>query len=329
MLTQIEARFSDLLWVVIVNYRTALLTIDCLKSLIDEVKDLGIVKVFVIDNVSEDGSIEQIQEAIEQEQWNDWVSLISSERNGGFAFGNNLIITKALQSSEPPQYLLLLNPDTIVRPQALTHLLNFMNANPCVGIAGSRIEDLDGTPQHSAFRFHSVMSEFDAGLRLGIISQLLKQWIVAQPISDSSCETDWVSGASMIIRYEVFETVGLMDDGYFMYYEEVDFCLQARKKGWHCWYVPSSHVVHLVGQSSGVNKPGLEKKRLPSYWFKSRRRYFVKNHGLHYAVLVDVCWLFGFLSWRGRIFFQGKPDTSPPSFLGDFISNSVLTKFRV
>ncbi len=329
MLTQNKLKSSNVLWIIIVNYRTATLTIDCLNSLVNEVRDLGIVKVFVVDNASGDCSIKQIQQAIDQQSWNDWVSLISSERNGGFAFGNNLIIEKALQSSEPPQYLMLLNPDTIVRPQALTHFLHFMNANPTVGIAGSRLENPDGTPQHSAFRFHSVMSEFDAGLRLGLISQLLTQWIVARPISDIACETDWVSGASMIIRREVFESVGLMDDNYFMYYEEVDFCLQARKKGWNCWYVPTSRVVHLVGQSSGVNQPGFEKKRLPPYWFESRRRYFVKNHSLFYAVLVDFLWLIGFLSWRGRIFFQRKLDTSPPHFLEDFIRNSVLIKFCI
>jgi GT2 family glycosyltransferase len=326
MVTRTEVKNSNTLWIVIVNYRTAALTIDGLHSLENEVKELGTVKVFIVDNASGDDSVEQIQQAISQNIWGDWASLIPSEKNGGFAFGNNLVIQKALHTSDSPQYLLLLNPDTIVRPQALIHLLDFMNANPSVGIAGSRLEDPDGTPQRSAFRFHSFLSEWDAGLRLGIISSLLRPWIVARPVPDQACQTDWVAGASMIIRREVFETVGLMDEDYFMYYEEVDFCLQASKKGWPCWYVPASRVVHLVGQSSGVNQPGVERKRQPTYWFESRRRYFVKNYGLLYAILVDFLWLTGFLSWRGRIFFQRKPDSSPPYFLTDFVHNSVLTR---
>jgi GT2 family glycosyltransferase len=104
-----------------------------------------------------------------------------------------------------------------------------MKAHPEVGIAGSRLEDLDGTPQHSAFRFPSVLSELDGGLRLGVVSKLLSKWLVAPPISEVACPTEWVAGASMIVRREVFESVGLMDEKYFLYYEEMDFCLAAHR----------------------------------------------------------------------------------------------------
>ena len=131
-------------------------------------------------------------------------------------------------------------------------LVEFMNDHPKVGIAGSRLENPNGTPQCSAFRFHSVLSELEGGLRLGIVSRLLRNRVVAPPVSDEQHETDWVAGASMIVRHGVFADIGLMDEGYFLYFEEVDFCLRAHRAGWHCWYVPASRVVHLVGQSSGV-----------------------------------------------------------------------------
>ena len=217
--------------VVIVNYKTPELTIDCLKSLVSEVQSLPGIRVVVTDNASSDRSAEQIQTAIDTNGWGEWASLMPLEKNGGFAFGNNEAIRPALESSNPPFYILLLNPDTIVLPGALKELWNFMEKNPEAGIAGSRLENRDGSPQRSAFRFPTILSELDSGLRLGLVSKLLSKWIVAPPVPEEICQTDWVAGASMIVRREVFERVGLMDESYFLYYEEVDFCLQANKAG--------------------------------------------------------------------------------------------------
>lgn len=316
---------TDLL-VVILNYRTPDLTIHCLRSLVTEVESLPGTRVVVSDNASGDGSVAKISTAIETEGWGEWVSVMPLERNGGYAFGNNAVIRPALQSADPPTYFLLLNPDTIVRPEALKVLVDFMNQHPQVGIAGSRLEDPDGTPQCSAFRFQTFLSELNSGLRLGVVSKLLAKWVVAPPIPEEVCQTDWVAGASMIVRRELFEEVGLLDEEYFMYYEEMDFCLQAKKSGWTCWYVPQSRVVHLVGQSSGVTDTKRPPKRRPQYWFDSRRRYFVKNYGWLYAGLADTLWIFGFALWRVRRVIQGKPDPDPPQLLGDFIRNSLFLK---
>lgn len=130
----------------------------------------------------------------------------------------------------------------------------------------------------------------------------------------------------MIVRREVFESVGLLDEKYFMYFEEVDFCLAANRSGWPCWYVPASRVVHLVGQSSGVTDTKRPPKRLPKYWFDSRRRYFLKNHGWLYAAIADAAWVVGFSLWRLRRVLQHKPDNDPPKLLSDFVLNSVLLK---
>jgi N-acetylglucosaminyl-diphospho-decaprenol L-rhamnosyltransferase len=316
-------RTAKKILIVIVNYRTPTLTIDCLHSLVNEVQSLNTISVVIVDNNSGDRSLEQIEAAINAEGWRNWATTIAGDRNGGYSYGNNLAIRPALDSSHPPDYIVLLNPDTIVRSGAIKTLVDFMEEHPHIGIAGSRLEDPDGTPQCSAFRFHTHLSELDSGLRLGIVSKLLCKWIIAPPVSDVTCKTDWVAGASMIIRREVFEAVGLLDEDYFMYYEEVDFCLQAKKAGWDCWYVPESRVVHLVGQSSGVTNTKVPPKRRPQYWFDSRRRYFLKNHGASYAVLADFFWLFSFIIWRGRRIIQGKPDTDPPYFLTDFVRHSL------
>lgn len=327
MSTTAPSTLSRSLLIVIVNYRTANLVIDCLRSLVDEVQSVPGSRVIVVENHSQDGSAEKLHAAIELEGWGDWVTLMLSERNGGYAYGNNLAIRPALASSNPPDYVMLLNPDTQVRPGSLRTLLEYMEEHPQVGIAGSGIEEQDGTLWSFAFRFPSILSELDAGLRLGFASKLLSKWLVAQPMGDTPQPIDWVPGASMMIRRQVFESIGLMDEGYFLYYEETDFCLQAKRAGWPCWYVPQSRVMHISGQSTGVTGKQDTPKRWPQYLFDSRRRYFVKNHGWLYAVLADAAWLSGFMIWQVRRRIQRKPDFHSPEMLSDFLRNSVF--FRV
>ena len=113
-----------------------------------------------------------------------------------------------------------------------------------------------------------------------------------------------------------------------MYFEEVDFCLRAKRAGYSIRYVPTSAIVHLIGQSSGVTDQANRNKRRPAYWFESRRRFFTKNFGLAYAVLADVAFIVGFSLWRCRRFVQQKPDPDPAHLLGDFIRHSVLLKGR-
>jgi N-acetylglucosaminyl-diphospho-decaprenol L-rhamnosyltransferase len=316
------------LLVSIVNYCTPDLIVDCLRSLEPEVRDLQGARVVVADNASGDGSAQRISQAIADNAWGDWASLLALPRNGGFSYGNNAVIQQAFDSPEIPRpdYVLLLNSDTFVRPGALAALVEFMEQHHDVGIGGSRLEDPDGTHQYSCFRFHSLWTELDSGLKLGLVSRLLRARTVAHPLSNDAQAIDWVGGACMIIRREVFEDVGLLDAGYFLYFEEVDFCLKAHRAGWSCWYVPTSRVVHLVGRSTGVTSTTGPATRRPRYWFESRRRYFVKNHGRIYALCADALWVAGFALWRLRRIVQRKPDTAPPHMLMDFLRFSFTSR---
>jgi len=314
------------LLIVTVNYRTAPLVVDSLRSLKAEIQSVPGTKVAIIDNNSGDESVEKIGHAIATEGWQDWATLLPSKLNGGYAYGNNYAIRPALKTANPPDYFLLLNPDTQVRPGALKALVDFMDHHPEVGIAGSSFEEADGKPWPYAFRFPSIFSELDSALRLGVVSKLLSKWIVAKVMGNEEEQIDWLPGASMMIRRQVFESIGLMDEGYFLYFEETDFCLQARRAGWTCWYVPQSRVMHILGQSTGVTATNQAPKRLPQYWYDSRRRYFLKNHGWFYTALVDICWLSGYSFWRVRRVLQQKPDTDPPKMLQDIFRNSVFSK---
>lgn len=308
----------------IVNYKTATLTINCLRSLAMEER---IFDVIVVDNKSQDGSFEKISTAVIKEGWEDWVSVIESTINGGFSYGNNIAIRAFLNKDNPPEYLYLLNPDALVRENAVDELVNFMRGHPQAGIVGSRLEDPDGTPQCSSFRFHTLLSEMESSLRFGLLSRLLYRWKIAPKISGTTVLTDWVAGASMLIRSNVFNDTGLMDEDYFLYFEETDFCLQAKRKGWECWYVPASRVVHFVGQSTGVISGNEERPRRPRYWFEARQHYFLKNHGVLYTILADLIWGIGFSIWRMRRIIQRKPDKDPTNMLIDFWRNSIFFKF--
>lgn len=313
--------------IVIVNYRTAQLTIDCLASIHADRHGGYQVRAVVADNDSQDGSLALITEAIVKNDWGSWVSLRPLSRNGGFAYGNNRVIEEVLCGPRPADYVWLLNPDTLVRSGAITALADFLAAHPEVGIVGSRLEDLDGTPQVSAFRDHSVVSELLAGMQLGILDVCLAKWMVAPPPDATTpLQTDWVSGASMMVRREVLLRIGLLDERFFMYYEEVDLCLRARQAGWQCWHVPASRVVHFAGAATRSPVVGHKERRRPHYWFESRRRFFGKHYGRPTLMLADLAWMAGRSSWLLRNVIQRKPDLAPPHFLCDFFRQSFLCK---
>jgi N-acetylglucosaminyl-diphospho-decaprenol L-rhamnosyltransferase len=315
--------------VVIVHYRTPSLVIECLRSLRGEMQAYGNASAVVIDNQSQDGSAARIAQAIASEGWSGWARLVEAPVNGGFAYGNNQVVGPALKQAEPPDYFWLLNPDTTAYPGAMGALVSFMASRPQVGLAGSAIEEQRGVLWPYAFRFPSLLSEFDSGLRLGLVTKLLSRWTILHPMDGTEACVDWVSGASLMVRREVFEAIGLMDQDYFLYYEETDFILNARRAGWQCWYVPDSRVFHVAGASTGMVDAPPEPRRLPSYWFESRRRYFIKNHSRAYAVATDLAWMASYALWRLRSALQRKAPPDPPHLFGDFVRHSSLRTSRI
>lgn len=311
--------------VVIVNYGSAGLSVDCLASVLPEVRrDFADCEIGLCDNGSPDGSADELVAAIEREGWTDRVGFTPLADNRGFAGGNNAIIAPALGSDAPPDYVLLLNPDTVIGSDAIKALWGFMEEYPAVGICGSRLEYPDGSTQFAARRFPGALSEFEGQLRFGPVSRLLDRWRIVEPESDRPHPTDWLPGASLMVRREVFEQIGLLDDGYFMYYEEVDFCLRAKRAGWQVWYVPQSRVVHLVGQSSGVTSA--RPRRRPKYWYDSRRRYFEKNYGVARRMTADLAFATGLAGHRLRHACSRRHDPDPPHLLGDFIRYCLTGK---
>jgi N-acetylglucosaminyl-diphospho-decaprenol L-rhamnosyltransferase len=283
-------------WIITVNYQTADLVIASLRALVPQQAALGGGKLIIIDNASNDGSVEKISSAIHAQGWQSWSSVVAMSRNGGFAFGNNVGFSQALAASEKVDYFMLLNPDSVARPGAIASLVNFMDAHPAAGSAGSRILNKDGGIECSAHQFHSPLSELLEGARLGLLSKPLAKYAVTPQLRDEAHACDWVSGASMIIRRQVIADIGVMDEGFFLYFEEVDFFHRAKQAGWQTWYVPASVVMHIEGAATGINSS----KRRPAYWYNSRRRYFVKHYGILGLILADVLWSLGRLTFFMR-----------------------------
>ena len=197
----------------IVHWRTPELVIETLRSIERELDNVPNCDVYVVDNASGDGSPDLIAAAIEENGWSSFATLIRSDRNAGFAAGNNVVIRKAIEATEPYDYVLLLNPDTIVRPNAFRILMNFMEANPNVGIAGGLSEDPDATPQMCSFRFPTALSEFAYFLNLGIFSRIFSKSLSSTVAHESDVQVVWVAGAHRMVRPEVFKVIGLMDEG--------------------------------------------------------------------------------------------------------------------
>jgi len=313
--------------VVIVNYGTPELCLDCLRSLEPERRSIPGLRVHLVDNCSGDHSVDVLRTGIHANHWSDWVVLLPQNQNGGFASGNNAGIRPALSLENPPKYFHLLNPDTIVRKDGVYQLVDYLECNPEVGIAASSLEDLEGNRRVVSFRFPSILSEFDSGLRLGFVSRLLEPYLVspAQRPTDP-CPTDWASGASLMVRRETLMRIGLMDEGFFLYFEETDFLRRAARSGWPCHYVPKSRIVHLIGQSTGLGGNSMVKRR-PAYWFESRRRYFSKHYGKLYAAAADLAFVAGRSLYEARRRISSLPVRDPPYLLKDFITHSVLVNW--
>jgi GT2 family glycosyltransferase len=315
---------------VIVNYKTAPLCVKAIESVLPELAAWPGSRVVVVDNDSRDGSADVLAAAIAERSWSDRVTLIASPRNGGFGAGCNIGLQHGLGLAPPPDYFYLLNPDAIPDAGAVAALVGFMDGHPTAGIAGSHLYTPDGKPHSSAFRFPSLLGELDYGLRFGPVSRLLQRWVVAIPPSHDTFEVGWVAGASFMIRRETVRQIGLFDEGFFLYFEETDFCLRAQRHGWSVWYVGASTVGHIGGAATGIDhtdygeKKGVPpRRRVPSYWFASRRRYFEKNHGLTYRAASDAVFVAGYALWRVRRRLLKRPDNDPPELLRDFLRHSL------
>lgn len=263
--------------IIIVSYNTLDLLRSCLSSVFEHAK-VENPEVIVIDNNSNDGSVDMLRSTFPQ------VKVIVNTENRGFAAANNIGIRMATG-----QLILLLNPDTELLPRCITNALTYMHNNSNVGILGCRILNPDGTVQQSARDVPSLWTlliEITFLYKILPHSGLLRNpWVTA---ADQEQEVDVVKGAFLMTRRSIFETVGYLDERFFLYSEEQDWCVRVKRHGWQIMYYPGATIIHREGASC---RPGPESPKYLVY--DSEFLYYLKHHGRTYALAAL------FLMWVG------------------------------
>lgn len=260
--------------IIIVSWNTVDLLDACLGSIMAHPPRRHF-EVIVVDNASTDGSVQMVRR-----QYPD-VTLLKNENNVGFARANNQGIQQA-----SGRHLLLLNPDTEVRADALETLLDFLERNGSVGAVGARILNRDGTLQHSCYPAPTLFNEWlhlfhlDRERREG-----MESWDVTQPRA-----VEVLLGACIMVRGEALDDVGPLDERFFMYSEEVDFCHRLREAGWSLYWVPQAQVVHYGGQSTRQAATDMFLRL-----YEGKLLYFRKHRGRGAAWLYKLILLIGSL----------------------------------
>lgn len=308
--------------VVIVNYRTPELVTRCLDSLAGERGNGVEIAAFVGDADSGDGSVESIGAHIRVAGY-DWAECFAIGRNGGFAYGNNHILRSRVLPDPSFDLVHFLNPDTYIHPGAVRALAAFLAAHPGAGVAGSRLENPDGSLRAFGFRRPTPWREFFRGARAAPLNRLVPSADVFIADLRETRRVDWVSGASFMMPRAVLEAVGLMDEGYFLYFEDTELMVRTDAAGYPVWHVADSRVVHLAGQSTGLRSGGPARPGpVPRIWLRSRRRFFRDRYGIVGAALADALFLAGDVVYRLHRVLLRRPVLDPPDLWRAYLSSS-------
>jgi N-acetylglucosaminyl-diphospho-decaprenol L-rhamnosyltransferase len=250
--------------IVIVSWNVRDLLRRCLHSILDVSHSMH-VEVVVVDNASTDGSSDMVQAEFPG------VHIVANSENRGFPAANNQGLAVA-----QGRYVLLLNPDTEVVEDGLATLVAFADAHPDVGMVGPQLLYPDGSVQSSRRRFPTLATAVfeSTWLEPYALRRLLKRYYVLDRPDDAVQDVDWVTGAAMMARREAVEQVGPLDEGFFMYSEELDWCRRFREAGWRVVYLPTARVIHHEGKSS---EQVVTARHI--HFQTSKVRYFRKHHG--------------------------------------------------
>ena len=249
--------------VVVLSWNVRDLLRECLKSV---VRDGGLAtEIIVVDNASDDGSVEMVRAEFPD------VRLIANATNRGYAGGNNDGIAAAVG-----RYVMILNPDTVTQGNALAAMVAYADAHPDVGVVGPQLLNPDGSAQSSRRRFPTLMTALFESTWLQPLAPrgVLRHYYMLDQSDDETQEVDWVTGACFLVRREAIQQVGGLDESFFMYSEELDWCRRIKQAGWQVVYLPTAQVVHYVGKSSDQV---VAQRHI--YFQTSKVRYLRKHHG--------------------------------------------------
>lgn len=268
----------------IINYRTGQMTLDCVQSVLADAGDRP-VHVVVIDNRSDDGSADMIDDWIAAQSPAPPVTLVRSATNSGYSGGHNQGMTAV-----PADHYLILNSDALLRPGFFDALYAAIASHPKAGLIVPRLEGEDGVVQVNCFRFAGPTSEFIRGAMSGPVTKLLKHRVVALDPDPADALIEWASFACILLNGAMVRQIGMMDEGYFLYFEDSEYCLRARRAGWPIMRAPQAVAVHFRGGSGPVKKLARARKRAPEYYYRSRSRFLTQAHGRAGLIAANLAW---------------------------------------
>lgn len=260
--------------VIVVSYNTRDILRKCLQELLDKSGEEEL-EIFVVDNASADASADMVRDEFPQ------IKLIANQDNLGFAAANNQAWKKA-----QGEFILLLNPDAYMKQDAVLSVRMFLENHPDCGLCGGRLVNLDGDLDPSARRFPTSWYKFltITGISARFPdSDFFNGYNFGSFAHDRPAEVDWVPGTFTMYRREMLEETGLFDERFYIYYEETDLCLNARRAGWKVYFIPDAEVIHIGGACSKTRK---DKDYDPAasqvliFRMRSEWLYFRKNYGL-------------------------------------------------
>ncbi|MCA9969970.1 MAG: glycosyltransferase family 2 protein [Anaerolineales bacterium] len=268
--------------IVIVSWNVRALLRACLTA-VARAREEAALEVIVVDGASADGSADMVTAEFP------WVTLIACDENVGFPRGNNLGLARA-----NGRYLYLLNPDTELQAGALAAMVAYLDQHPDVGVVGSQLRYADGRIQSSRRRFPSVLTGLFESTWLQPLAprRLLRNYYALDLPDDQTADVDWVMGASLMTRRAVLAQVGGLDEAYFMYSEELDWCRRIKDAGWRVVYLPTAVVVHHEGKSS---EQAVTARHVN--FNRAKLRYFRKFHGRAAAGLIRLVLLANY-AWQ-------------------------------
>ena len=287
--------------IIIVNYNTSKLLNNCINSIKDETRFF--FEIIVIDNHSNDDSLAMLF------QNHPDVITIKNTENVGFARANNQGFEVA-----SGRYVLMLNSDTLVLDLAIDKMVKFMDQNPYIGACGPKNLNPDMSLQYNCHHFPSLITRFINHTQIRMVFPGTKIFDLANMSYwdyDQIRPVDWITGACLLIRKETLDDVGYLDPNYFLYSEETDWCLRARKKGWPVVFYADASIIHYYGASS-QNKTGEKvfSKNISRFEFQSQYYYFKKNKGVLYSLLVRLMDLMCFSAIYMAFFIKYGPKES-------------------
>jgi len=313
---------GPVLQTVILNYKTPEMTLKSAEAALAAMDGIA-GGITIVDNDSRDGSYEMLSREVASRGWDreTRVTVIASGHNGGFGAGNNVGIRAGLPGGVKPDYVYILNSDAFPGPDTIRILLDYLEAQAHAGFAGSYIHGEGGVEDWhcTIFRFPSIWSEIESAIKFGPVTRLLKKHVVPMDLPNEPTEVGWTAGASLMMRTSVLDQIGLFDETFFLYFEETDLCLRAKRAGWPTVYVPESKITHIGSVSTGLKTW----VRVPGYWFDSRLYYYTKNHGALYAGLATTAFVLCRSLYRLRRIIERKPHGDAERFLRDMMSHAI------